>query len=229
MAKKVRNKVEQALYDIKKARKMLKQAADDLDSSICSRERKIKWLEGRIDLQDEYINDELARTKEEYDSQMQDVIGAHVDMYLKGYNFERFVVQWMFKNNSDFDLKIWQGDKCVDTREGKKIVASWNMYPDLIYVNEKTKQVIAIECKYRSNGMLELSKKKYEDYKRFEDQIGGLMHVDVCVYLMFGCGWDAANPDTMYRLPIDKLAEKFDAEDMCVLDAKNLDQYKVKI
>lgn len=228
MAQKIRFKVEQALYDIKVARKMIKKAAEDLESSIDSRENKIKWLESRLDSQDEYFEGEIQRTKEDCDSKLQDMIGIHVDEYLKGYSFERFVVQWMYKSYSEFELKIWQGDKCVDTRDGKKIVASWNMYPDLIYVNEKKKQVIALECKYRSNGILELPQKKLEDYKRFEEQIGNLMNVDVKVYIMLGGGRDAAKPSSIYRIPIGELDEMVDANDICVVDGKDFPQYKVK-
>lgn len=229
MAKKIRYKAEQALYDIKVARKMIKKATEDLESSLESCESRIKWLEGRLDSQDEYMELEIQRTKEVCDSKLQDVIGSHVDEYLKGYSFERFVVQWMYKYFNEFELKIWQGDKCVDAYDGKKLIASWNMYPDLIFVNERKKQVIALECKYRYNGVLDLTKTKFEDYKRFEEQICSLMHVDVKVYIMIGCGGNAAKPNNMYRIPIDIMEEMFDSNDTCSIVIEDYPQYKVKV
>lgn len=225
MAQKIRSKVEQALYDLQTARKMIKKAAEDLDSSISSRENRISWLEREVDLQEVLNDDQIQRVKEEYDEKLQDVIGVHVDEFIKGYHFEQFVVNWMYRNFKEYELKIWQGDKGVKACDGKLVKASWNMYPDLIFVNSERKKVIALECKYRNSGDFRLKKCKYEDYKNFETQIRKFMNVDVNVYIIVGNG-SPETPSNIYCIPIDFYDDKFENTEWCTIHVDDLPQYK---
>lgn len=216
MAKKVRNKVEQALYDLQTARKMIKKAAEDLDSSIGSRDNKIAWL-------NEIHENQIQGTKEEYETMFLEIFGVNVDRYLEGFRFERHVVWWMNKHFPQYELKIWQGDKCYKPYEDSQTIsASWNTYPDLIYVDEKRKRVVALECKYRYDGKLELARRQYENYKRFEPQISALMGVDARVYIMAGSrGETSGRPDFVYCIPIGY----FDEHDS--VDFRDIPEYKV--
>lgn len=226
MAQKIRNKVEQALYDLQTARKMIKKAAEDLDSSVSSRENRINWLERQFDLQELLNDDQIQRVKEEYDEKLQDIIGDHVDEFIKGYHFEQFVVDWMYRNFKEYELKIWQGDKGVKAGDGKFVKASWNMYPDLIFVNNEEKKVLALECKYRNNGNFRLKKNKYEDYKNFEVQIRKFINVDVNVYIMVGNGFPET-PNNMYCIPIDFYDGKFENTECFTVNIDDLKQYKI--
>ena len=203
MAKKIRFKVEQALYDIKVARKMIKKAAEDLESSINSRENRIHYLEEETKSNREWI----AQTKEEYEAKFQEIFGVKIDTYLEGFRFERHVVWWMNSYVNQYELKIWQGDKCYKPYEDSKLIsASWNTYPDLVYVDSINKKVIALECKYRSNAIISLDKRQYDNYKNFEKQIGNFMNVDVRVYVMVGTGgFSSDRPAFMYCVPLDCL------------------------
>lgn len=219
MAKKIRYKVEQALYDIKVARKMIKKAAEDLESSINSRESRIHYLEDEITSNREWIE----RTKEEYETKFQEIFGVNLDSYLEGFRFERHVVWWMNRYANQYELKIWQGDKCYKPYEDSKLIsASWNTYPDLVYVDAQNKKVVAIECKYRSNGVISLDKRQFDNYKNFERQIGDFMNVDTKVYVMVGTsGSSSDRPAYMYCVPLDCLRNERK------LDLKAYPQYMV--
>lgn len=223
MTKKIRFKVEQALYDIKVARKMIKKATEDLESSISSRDNKIAWLDEQLTIARQSIDDQMQGIRDEYESLFQEIFGENVDRYLEGFRFERHIVWWMNKNFPQYELKIWQGDKCYKPYEDSQTIsASWNTYPDLIYVDEKQKRVVALECKYRYDGILNLDRRQYENYKRFETRISALMGVDAKVYIMAGSrGETSGRPDYVYCIPIGY----FDKHDS--VDFRYIPEYKV--
>lgn len=219
MAKQTRNKVEQALYDIKKARQMIKKAAENLESSIDSRENRIRFLEEETRSDIEWIN----QIKENYETKFQEIFGKRIDTYLDGFRFERHVVWWMNQYYSQYELKIWQGDKCYKPYEDSKMIrASWNSYPDLIYVDTNEKKVLALECKYRANGIIWLDDEHFKNYETFEKQIGNFMNVDTEVYVMVGTsGPSSERPDCMYCVPLSCLRNQREM-DLC-----NYPQYRV--
>lgn len=203
MAQKTRNKVEQALYDLQTARKMIKKAAGDLEDRCNSLENHSRWVEKQL-VEEEDFNTQL---KNQYEAKFQEIFGVNIDFYLDGFRFERHVVWWMNRYFSQYELKIWQGDKCYKPYEdSKRISASWNTYPDLIYVDTNNKKVVALECKYRSNGKISLEQRQFENYRNFEKQIGAFMNVKTKVYVMVGTGGSSSDrPDNMYCVPLEVL------------------------
>lgn len=211
MAKKTRTKSEQALYDIKLARKMINKAATNLESRINSLENHCQ-----------YIEEENENIKKEYDATFQEIFGKNKETYLEGFRFERHVVWWMNQYFGQYDLKIWQGDKCYKPYENsKRISPSWNTYPDLIYMHKNGKKIIAFECKYRFNGKLTIDDRQFENYINFEKQIKTLMNIDVKVYVMVGTSGQSDKPAYMYCLPINC----FDNQQE--IDMRTVPQYKV--
>ncbi len=218
MAKKIRNKVEQALYDLQTARKMIKKAAEDLESSVDSRDNRIFHLEKEVESDQEWV----ARTKDDYEAQFLEIFGVNVDTYLEGFRFERHVVWWMNRYYNQYTLKIWQGDKCYKPYDDQKLIrASWNSYPDLIYVDENKKAVLTLECKYRANGIIKLDKAQFENYKNFEKQIADFMNVKVKVYVMVGTSGSSDRPDFMYCVPLNCLRNERE------MDLKSYPQYLI--
>ena len=188
MAKK-KSKVEETLSDVRKGQKLVRDAVGKLDETV-------KQLKKDLE--------EARETLEEKHKLLQDLFGEHYNYFIDGYRFERHVVWWMNKNYPHYELKIWQGDKFAPPyKDGDLIYASWNKYPDLIYVDAKHKKAIALECKYRYDGRLELDSRQYSNYKNFETQIKELLHIDTEVYLMVGSGRIPNRPGSMYAIPID--------------------------
>lgn len=132
--------------------------------------------------------------------------------YLKGVEFEKFVVRWMYNHRNRFSLKIWQGDKSVPVvgyrYELHHITAAWNKYPDLIFVDDESKQAIAIECKYCFEGRRSLETRKYDDYLNFENSLSQFMGKNIRVYIMIGTRGEASNPDWLYCIPLDALKKE---------------------
>lgn len=211
MAKK-KTYIEQAMSDVRSGQKMIKDAVARLEGKISTLEDQLRKKE-----------EELEREKMENETLLQELFGEKKDNYIDGYKFERFVVRWMDINHSKYELKIWQGDKCIKIFNGTKTLsASWNQYPDLIFVNEEEKKVIALECKYRYDGCLELERRQYENYKRFEKQIRLLMGVDVKVFVIGGSrGVTPEKPYYVYCIPIKYF------ENRHYVNFRNIPEYKV--
>lgn len=217
MAKK-KTYVEELLSDFRKSQKLAREAVSSLEARISSREKRIKFLEERISV----LEEELGYQKECYENRFQEIFGVNFDNYLIGYGFEKHVVWWMNQYQKGYELKIWQGDKLARPyEEDDSIYASWNKYPDLIYVNERQKKVVALECKYRYDGVLNIDRRKYEDYKHFEMQIGSLMNVDTRVFIMVGSRGTADKPDFMYCIPVDYF------ENLTEVDLRSVPQFKI--
>lgn len=212
MAKKEKTYLETIMSDFKKGEKIVKDAVSKLESRVQSRDSRIAYLEKELQDQKDY-----------YEFKFLQIFGVNFENYLIGYGFEKHVVRWMNQYFSQYELKIWQGDKCVQPYiEGDKISASWNTYPDLIYVNEVKKKVIALECKYRNDGWLELERRQYENYKKFETQIRSFMGVDASVFIIGGSrGLNSDSPDYMYCIPLDFFADKD------IVDFREIPEYKV--
>lgn len=204
MAKK-KTQAEQAATNVRRSLKILIKEIDSLQRKVNLHER------------------EKEKMQEEFDNKFRSIFGVKFDDYLRGYGFEKHVVWWMNQYFKQYDLKIWQGDKCAHPYiDGDKISASWNTYPDLIYVDDENKKAIALECKYRSDGRLELDRRQYANYKKFESQIHSLMRVDVSVFIMGGSrGLTSDRPDYMYCIPLDFFVDKE------IVDFREIPEYKV--
>lgn len=216
--------IEQALADAKKTLKIISNEVSNLQSSLASRENRVKRLECQLE-------DEKKSSQEREESLLHSLFGNNAQYFLEGLAFEKHVVWWMDKFCNNYKLKIWQGDKSCYIHNIYKgdhlITASWNSYPDLIFVDEEQKKVIAIECKYRFDGIFALEKSKYEIYKQFQDKISKLMHVETRVYIMVGTGgFKAGLPDWMYCLPIDSYQFSGNIK-IISRDMRNEPQYKV--
>lgn len=194
MAKKT--KTEQAATEIRRSLKVLTEEFSHLQNRLIRMEKENKKT--------------IDRLKSDHENLLISAFGPNYEDYLTGYGFEKHVVWWMNKYFQNYELKIWQGDKCTQPYVNEdKISASWNMYPDLIYVNTDPKKVIALECKYRENGILHLDQRQYKNYKNFETQISSLMGVETKVYIMGGSrGLTSDRPDYVYCIPIDYFSDK---------------------
>lgn len=216
--------VEAALSDVRKGQKLVRDAVTRLADKISSQEKRIKFLEEQCDSAKEYQEEQ----KNKYENLLNELVGGNVDGYLEGYRFEQFVVRWMDINHKKYGLKIWQGDKHVKIFKGTKTLsASWNKFPDLIFVNEKEKKVVALECKYRYDGILKLTKAKFTDYQNFEKQINSFMQVDTKTYLMVGISGESKSPAYMYCIPIDHLENLMNNDDEIELNMRDFPQFKV--
>ncbi len=118
----------------------------------------------------------------------------------KGDDFEKFIVKKF--NQEYFTIKQWAGDKYVDGIYSEK-----TQQPDLIveYHYKDFKQLIAIECKWRSqpkNGSIKISYddqlKRYKEFERKEK---------TDVYIALGVGGKATAPDNLYLIPLKELTK----------------------
>ena len=229
MAKK-KTEAEQALFDIKKNLKVLSEQVNHLQVKLEIRtdqrknlEEKLRELRESVDLKIKNIT--------------KDLFGKNYDVYKEGYDFERHVVWWMNWLFPKYQLQIWQGDKMYQPyADQETIYAQWNKFPDLIYSDGNNKKVLAIECKFRCNGIYELSKSKYFDYKHFEQMIRDLTNIDVqtCImigsisdYYKFDTRFSSNRPEYMYCIPINFFDNLFDKTDMCVIDLREYPQFLV--
>ena len=229
MAKK-KTPAEQALFDIKKNLKVLSEQVDRLQVQLEIRTNQKNTLEEKLN--------KLRESKElEIRNISVDLFGDNYETYKDGYDFERHVVWWMNWLFPKYKLKIWQGDKiCCPYGDHEPICPLWNKFPDLIYADDKKKKVLAIECKFRCNGIYELSKTKYLDYKLFEQLIRDLKDVDVqtCImigsiseYYKFDKHYSPNRPEFMYCIPINYFDTLFEKSDTCVIDLREYPQFLV--
>ena len=130
-----------------------------------------------------------------------------MDSYIQGVRFERHVAWWMREHFPQYSLKIWQGDKYYRPYEDDEpITAEWNSFPDLIFVDEFQKKVLAIECKYRRDGKLIIDERQYNNYKQSETPLQKLFGAEVKVFVMVGVDEFSITPDRpdyMYCFPVD--------------------------
>ena len=204
--------IEIALSDVKKGQKLVRDAVARLESYLSSRDKKI-----------DILGEALESEKESYENKFQKIFGESIDNYLVGYGFERHVVWWMNTYHPQYELKIWQSDKMANPYEdGDIIYPSWNQYPDLVYVNERDKKVLALECKYRFYGKLDINQERYNKYKEFEKVVRDLKNYTVDIYVMVGnYGLSSDKPENMYCFPIDYFKNTTE------VDLKDVPQFKV--
>ena len=231
MAKKT--PIEKAVSDIKKSLATLveerEKEVSHLQSEINHLNYELKHTQSDL----EWAQQQLDAKEHEREELLQALFGQHYNEVLTGWAFEEHVVWWMDQYYGHYRLKIWQGDK-ASFGYGKYfgdehiITPDWNKYPDLIYVNDCLHKAIALECKYRFDGKLTLTKEKYDEYKRFEDRMTQFMSVKVDVYLMVGTGGNSSHkPDWMYCIPIDDINFLEGNEVTISMSAKENQRYKV--
>lgn len=195
MAKK-KTELEQALSDFRKTQKEQRNIVSNYERIIRRKERDIREL-----------NNQLESLKAEYEAKCQEIFGTNMDSYLQGVRFEQHVAWWMRKYFPQYSFLIWQSDKYYKPYEEEEpIRAEWNSFPDLIFVDMKAQKAIAIECKFRSNGLLTIDHEHYMNYKRAETQISEYLGVDTEVFVMAGTneyGRDSQKPEYMYCFPVD--------------------------
>ena len=210
MAKK-KTELEQLLSDFKKAQKTTKNVVARLESIINQQAQQIARLQS-----------DLEQEKENRDLLLKGLLGENADQSIDGYDFERHVAWWMKRHQPHLTLEMWQGDKFAHPYMDSEIICPlWNKYPDLIYFDDNKTEIIAIECKYRYDGVLEICNQKYEKYKSFETRQGNLMNKNVKVYIMAGSRGTPDRPDYMYCIPIDCF------ENQSVINLRDIPQYKV--
>ena len=195
MAKK-KTELEQALSDFRKTQKEQRNIVSNYERIIRRKERDIREL-----------NNQLESLKAEYEAKCQEIFGTNMDSYLQGVRFEQHVAWWMRKYFPQYSFLIWQSDKYYKPYEEEEpIRAEWNSFPDLIFVDMKAQKAIAIECKFRNNGLLTIDHEHYMNYKRAETQISEYLGVDTEVFVMAGTneyGRDSQKPEYMYCFPVD--------------------------
>lgn len=117
----------------------------------------------------------------------------------KGDDFEKFIVKKF--NHKYFKIKQWAGDKYVDGIYSEK-----TLQPDIIveFNHKNYSQIVAVECKYRSevkNDNVEISyKDQLARYKQFEKEEGN------DVYIALGIGGKASAPKDLYLIPLKKIS-----------------------
>lgn len=193
---KKKSELEQALSDFRKTQKEQRNIVSNLERIIRRKEREIRDLNNQIEM-----------LKAEYEAKCQEIFGTNMDSYLQGVRFEQHVAWWMREYFQQYSLKIWQSDKYFRPYENDDpITAEWNSFPDLIYVDEDHKKVLAIECKYRKDGKLTIENRQYNNYKQSEVFLQTLFGAEVKVFVMAGVDkfriWPQ-KPDYMYCFPID--------------------------
>lgn len=210
MAKK-KTELEQLLDEFKKAQKTTKNVIARLEKIINQQARQIKQQQN-----------ELEQEKESKDALLINLLGENADRSIDGYDFERHVAWWMNMHQPHLTLEIWQGDKFAHPYIDSEVICPlWNKYPDQIYFDENKKEIIAIECKYRYDGILEISHQKYEKYKSFESCQGNIMSKNVKVYIMAGSRGTPDRPDYMYCIPLECF------EKQSVINLRDIPQYKM--
>lgn len=213
MSKKEIDPITVSIKNIKNQLKKLTTEISCLKNEINRKDVLIEQLKIRRDELNRISVDEEKKIKD-LENKITQIIGkVNIDAYLCGLEFEKHVVFWMCKECPEYKLKIWQGDKVqswFDWNFGKQIAsADWNKYPDLIFVNYELKKVLAIECKYRKEGLLFISKEKYQDYLRFQENVHTFMNVDVETYIMVGVGGEnSSRPQKMYCIPLEEFDSK---------------------
>ncbi len=161
----------------------------------------------------EEINERLTANENEAETEIID------QKKKKGDDFEKYIVKKFKhkKNQKYFTIKQWAGDKYVDGIYSEK-----TQQPDLIveYHYKGFKQLIAIECKWRSQARNNNLKISYDDqlnrYKEFEKK------EKTDVYIALGVGGKASAPDNLYIIPLKELTKPS-------ISLKQLEQYEKSV
>lgn len=145
--------------------------------------------------------------------------------YIRGYDFEKFVVRSLCGSNG-FRLIKWRGDKSVDG-----IFAEDDFKPDLMLSCDMITSGIKInvdfyiECKYRSawNKVPTFEEKmlrRYAEISRQEKKI---------VLLVCGVGGSPSSPDHIYVAPVGDFLKKEKDFSKAEVSAENLKNYIFKL
>lgn len=131
-----------------------------------------------------------------------------------GDRFEEWVVKNsnISKNGSNFDSKFfwklleWRGDKFID---GYRALSS--SAPDLLLecINQssqiyKSGDIIAVECKWRSNEDFFIDRKQINNYENYISANGPKFPIRNLFYV-FGFGWSKDGPERVYVIPANEL------------------------
>lgn len=180
----------------------------------------------------------------------QELFGTNYEAYIEGYNFEKHVVWWMNQYFGNYTLKIWQGDKyCKPFEDKDRIYPSWNQYPDLIYVDERKRKVLGLECKFCLSAKFKVERRQLLNYKDFERHICNLTNMDTEVYIIVGnnensfydetadafvngyMATDRENiskkPTEMYSLPLDFIVQQLGDADKTTIEVSEYPQYRI--
>lgn len=195
-----KTELEQALSDFKKTQKEQRNIVSVLERIIYRKDKEVRDLKNKIE-----------SLTAEYEEKCTEIFGLNIDNYLQGVRFERHVTWWMREYFPQYSLKIWQSDKYYKPySEETAITAEWNSFPDLIFVDESTKDVLAIECKYRKDGKLNIDDRQYNNYNRSKMLLQGLFGGKVKVFVMAGVDEHSITPerpDYMYCIPLDRFKD----------------------
>ena len=193
---KKKTELEQALSNFRKTQKEQRQIMQSFETIDRSKDQEIVRLKN-----------EKQSIIDEYENKLSSIVGGNVDEYIKGYNFEQHVAWWMREYFPQYSLRMWQGDKYYYPYINEEpITAEWNAFPDLIFVDEEKKKVLAIECKYRKEGKLTIDERQYNNYKQCQIPLQTLFGADVKIFVMAGTDEFKIRPnkpDYMYCIPVD--------------------------
>jgi len=225
MAKK-KTEFEQLLNNLMNAPKPSKKVIARLKEIFNQQEQRIEQQEQQLEQKTqrtEQLQEEIESIRQYYQQLLKQAVGANYENYLIGYDFEQYVVRWMDEYYDDkCDLITWQSDKSTISHVShKRICAKWNSFPDLWYFDETKQKLIALECKYKSNGKLTIDAHKYKDYKDFTRFMRQNTKWDVQVHIMVGSRGTADDPDFMYCIPLDYF------ENHDYVDLRNVPQFKI--
>ena len=120
------------------------------------------------------------------------------DDYLKGREFEEFVLELLDIKGTQHLLKEWRGDKSMGD-----ICPENNHYPDLLIEEVETKRCVAIECKWRqhinntamSDLFAPINLISYHDFSNERN---------IPVVIILGVGGLPCNPEKVYIIPLEK-------------------------
>ncbi len=192
----------------------------------------------------------MITSETDFEQKFQELFGKGYDAYIEGYNFEKHVVWWMNQYFGNYSLKIWQGDKfCNSFGDRDNIYPSWNQYPDLVYVDDSNKKVLALECKFRLYARFDVKRRQWLNYKDFERHIRKLTNMDSDVYVIVGnnenCFFDetvgifvngfnptdreniSVRPTEMYCLPLDFIEKQLGDSDSTTIEVSQFPQYLI--
>lgn len=124
------------------------------------------------------------------------------DDYLKGREFEEFVLELLDIKGTKHSLIEWRGDKSMGD-----ICPENNHYPDLLIVETETGRCVAIECKWRqhlnniamSDLFAPINLISYHDFSNERN---------IPVVIILGVGGLQCNPEKVYIIPLEKAGFK---------------------
>jgi len=118
------------------------------------------------------------------------------DPFISGLRFEEYVDELF----SEKYYTLVEKTHSPDTNKEKYVESSMN--PDFVYRHKPSKDLFAVECKYRSNinnGVLEWSyPKQLQRYQDFS------YNRNMPVFIVIGVGGEDCEPEEMYCIPLEK-------------------------